>query len=84
MAEAHSRAWRERLVALSMLVWGSIKNVGAFIETGSVDERPPPPPTVTPEVSRYMRAIDKAGRFIMPDEVDKILGDEPHGTPTTT
>ena len=84
MAEAHSRAWRERLVALSMLVWGSIKNVVAFIETGSVDEKPPPPPTVTPEVSRYMRAIDKAGRFVMPDEVDKILGDEPHGTPTTT
>lgn len=84
MAEAHSRAWRERLVALSMLVWGSIKNVGAFIETGGVDERPQPPPTVTPEVSRYMRAIEKAGRFVMPDEVDKILGDSEHGTPATT
>lgn len=82
MAEAQNRAWRERLVALSMLVWGSIKNVGAFIETGSVDERPPPPPSVTPEVSRYMRAIDKAGRFVMPDEVDAILGEE-YGTPPT-
>lgn len=84
MAEANSRAWRERLVALSMLAWGSIKNIGAFIETGSVDDKPPPAPSVTPQVSRYMRAIEKAGRFVMPEEVDAILGDAEHGTPETT
>lgn len=66
-----------------MLAWGAIKNVAQFIETGDVDGKPPPPPTVTPEVSRYMRAIDKAGRFVMPDEVDKILGDDVNASPQT-
>lgn len=83
MADAHNRTWRERLVALSMLAWGAIKNVGQFIETGEVDGKPPPPPSVTPQVSRYMRAIEKAGgRFVMPEEVDEILGDD-NGSPST-
>jgi hypothetical protein len=82
MAEGSSRAWRGRLVELSLLAWGKIEDVGSYLETGEIAGRKPVAPSITPEVSRYMRAIDKAGRFVMPDEVDKILGEE-HGPPTT-
>ncbi len=82
IAEGSSRAWRGRLFELSLLAWGKIEDVGRYLETGEVDGRKLLPPPITPEVSRYMRAIDKAGRFVMPDEVDKILGDA-DGPPTT-
>ena len=82
MAEGSSRAWRGRLVELSLLAWGKIEDVGSYLETGEIAGRKQPAPSITPDVSRYMRAIDKAGRFVMPDEVDKILGEE-HGPPTT-
>ena len=82
MAEGSSRAWRSRLVELSLLAWGKIEDVGSYLETGEIAGRKPVAPSITPEVSRYMRAIDKAGRFVMPDEVDKILGEE-HGPQTT-
>jgi hypothetical protein len=81
-ADAVNRVWRERLVALVGLAFGSVKDVSRFIETGEVDggSRGQSVP-LTPEVSRHMKAIEKAGRFVMPDEVERILAD---GSPTAT
>lgn len=83
MADAASKAWRERLVALVSLAFGSVKDVGRFIDTGEVDGgggRGQAVP-LTPQVSRHMKAIEKAGRFVMPEDVERILND---GSPTIT
>jgi len=74
MADAASRAWRERLVALVGLAFGGIKDVGAFIETGQVSESVKTAPAIDAAVARHMRACEIAGRFVMPDEVEKFLG----------
>jgi len=83
MADGNGRAWRERLVSLVSLAFGGIKDVGRFLETGDVDggQGIGQPAPVTPQVSRYMRAIEQnGGRVCMPDEVDRILGDGPTTT----
>lgn len=81
MADAASKSWRERLVALVALAFGSVKDVGRFIETGYVDgPKTGESVAVTPQVSRYMKAIEKnGGRFVMPEDVERILAD---GSPT--
>ena len=82
MAQGAGKVWRSRLVELSLLAWGKLEDVGTYLETGDIGGRKPQMATITPEVSRHMKAIEKAGRFVMPEEVDKILGDR-NGTPTT-
>lgn len=80
MADGQNKAWRERLVALVMLAFGNVKDVGRFIETGDVGGAAKQnAPTLTPEVARHMKACELAGRFVMPDEVEKFL----NGTPAS-
>lgn len=75
MADANAKAWRERLVALAMLVWGKVGDVAAFIDRGEANAAPKSAGVpISPDVARHMAAIEKAGRFVMPDEVDNILG----------
>lgn len=76
MAEGRRRAVRESLAVQAALVWGNVGDVGAFIEFGQLDAPPRSlgqAPPITPEVERHMRAQEAAGRFVMPDEVDKWL-----------
>ena len=77
MCAGARRAARERLVAQAALVWGQIGDVAEFIESGDVSttKGQGQAPPITPEVDRYMQAIRKAGRFVMPDEVDKWLAE---------
>lgn len=75
MADAHSKAWRERLVALVSLAFGGIKDVGEFIATGRVSEAVRSVPAIDGKVARHMRACEIAGRFVMPEEVEVILGE---------
>lgn len=85
MADGKNKAWRERLVALVMLAFGNVKDVGRFIETGDVGgPAKQSAPALTPEVARHMKAIETAGRFVMPDEVDRILNDGPTKTTNAT
>lgn len=82
MADGQNKAWRERLVALVMLAFGNVKDVGRFIETGEVDGAAKQnAPTLTPEVARHMKACEIAGRFVMPDEVERFLS---NGATTAT
>ena len=76
MVEGQQEAIRRNLVAQAALVWGQVTDLDRFIATGEVEVRPAEygqPAPVTPEVARYKRAIEIAGRFVMPDEVDKWL-----------
>jgi hypothetical protein len=77
MADAIERSWRERFVGLGLLLFGKIKDVGTYINQGRIDGVASQPPPLTPEVARHMKAIEIAGRFVMPDEVERIL----NGTP---
>ena len=80
MADAAGRAWRERLVALVALAFGNVGDIKQFIETGDVcGTAKSNAPTLTPEVARHMKACEIAGRFVMPDEVEKFL----NGTPAS-
>lgn len=84
MADASSKAWRERLVALVSLAFGGVKDVGNFLETGQITEAAKTAPAIDAKVARHMRACEKAGRFVMPDEVEVILGEtqtQTSGTP---
>lgn len=71
MAEGRGEYERRNLVSLAGLVWGKIKDVGTFIETGRVDgdSRVGQPAEISPEVAEYIAACDKAGRFLQPEEV---------------
>ncbi len=82
MGHGLERRWRERFVGLAALLYGDVKDTRAYIETGAVRGSSGGAANLhTPEVARYMKAIEIAGRFIMPDEVDGVLAQ--HGTPTT-
>jgi len=78
MAEGRGEYERRNLVSLAGLVWGKIKDVGTFIETGRVDgdSRVGQPAEISPEVAEYIAACDRAGRFLQPEEV--------YGTQQTT
>ncbi len=83
MCDGAERAWRDRWVGLSALLFGHVKNVAAFIEHGTLDAPQPQAAsgTHTPEVARYMRAIElNGGRFLMPDDAERILAK--HGEAT--
>jgi len=83
MCTGARRAARERLVAQAALVWGQISDVAEFIASGDVSttKGQGQAPPITPEVDRYMQAIRKAGRFVMPDEVDKWLAADQQDAP---
>jgi len=74
MADANSKAWRERLVSLVSLAFGGVKDVAEFIDTGRVTEAARSAPAIDGKVARHMRACEIAGRFVMPEEVEAILG----------
>jgi len=84
MADAAGRAWRERLVSVCMLAAGKIANVARYIETGDVGDAPASTVPLTSEVARHAKAIElNGGRFVMPEDVERILSQ--HGaTPTET
>lgn len=71
MAEGRGEHERRNLVSLAGLVWGKIKDVGTFIESGRVDgnSRIGQPAEITPDVAEYLAACEKAGRFLEPEEV---------------
>ena len=75
MADGHERAWRERFTGLGLLLYGHIKDVQSWIETGRVHvEAAALPPELNDSVARYSRAIQlNGGRFVMPDQVERIL-----------
>ena len=78
MAEDHREATRRNLVAQAALVWGGIEDLQGFIDTGAVGGKAKGigrPLAATPEVERYEEAIRRAGRFVMPDEVDQWLNE---------
>lgn len=82
MTDGLEKAWRYRWAGLNSLLWGKIRDVQTWVETGSADgTAEKPAPTLTPEVARYAKAIELAGRFVMPDEVEGILAK--HGQATT-
>jgi hypothetical protein len=79
MVEGQQEAIRGNLVAQAALVWGQIQDVKLFIQTGRAEAKPEwvgKPAAVTDDVARYAAAIERAGRFLMPDEVDGWLADE--------
>ena len=81
MADGRDKRTRQHNAALSALVWGEIKDVKSYVERGVVDgkERVGQTAPMSPDVALYVEAIKKAGgRFVMPDEAERILKD---GTP---
>lgn len=77
MADARGRWQRQNNVACAALAAGSVKNVRGYLETGDLHaiERPPP---IDDRVREYRRAIEaNGGRFMMPDEVEKWLAENP-------
>jgi hypothetical protein len=79
MVEGRREAVRRNLVAQAALVWGQIDDLQQFIATGRAEAKPEyvgQPAPVTEDVARYAQAMERAGRFLMPDEVDKWLKDE--------
>lgn len=79
MVDGKQEAIRRNLVAQAMLVWGNVEDVAAFVYNGELSGKTrgtgQPIPT-TPEVDRYAEAIRRAGRFVMPDEVDQWLAND--------
>ena len=84
MADAASRAWRERLVALCLLAVGKVADISRFIETGDVGAAPMSTVPLTSEVARHAKAIElHGGKFVMPEDVERIISQ--HGaTPPET
>ena len=79
MAEGRRRAVRESLAAQAALVWGHVRDVGEYIESGRLDAAPASlgqAPALSPYETLYATAIERAGKFIMPDEVDQWLNDD--------
>jgi hypothetical protein len=80
MHEGQQEAIRGNLAAQAALVWGQIEDLHRYIRTGEIGaatQGAGRPIEATPEVSRYEEAIRRAGRFVMPDEVDKWLDEKP-------
>lgn len=79
MCDGQQRAVRRNLIAQAALVWGNVRDLQAFIDSGRVDgqasgERRPV--AMSPEVDRYAYALRHAGRFLMPDEVERWYAEE--------
>ncbi len=87
MTAGQQETIRRNLVAQAAAVWGGIENLDEFIHTGNCTARPEyvgRAPEVTPDVARYRRAMEIAGKFIMPEEVDAWLAlDEKTDEPVT-
>ena len=84
MADAASRAWRERLVALCLLAVGKVADLSRFIEPGDVGAAPMSSVPLTPDVARHAKAIElNGGRFVMPEDVERILSQHGATSPKT-
>lgn len=73
---AHERAWRDRWVSLGLLLFGKVKDVGAFLDHGTceVPETVPLPSDLEEQVRRYIRAIKlNGGRSLNPEDAERIL-----------